>query len=127
MASIRHYLVLGSRILRGILRESELGERREVRSKGLQQSERSGSASVGQGFLLCPKFRSWPPMPHGCLRGADILVCQLGRLSSRPRSRTGMSGKPAGWNACLTWLGAVSQTSTSEFRLNSLGGTSQVK
>jgi hypothetical protein len=48
------------------------------------------------------EFRSWPSVPQGSLGGADILVCQLGRLSSRPRSRTGKSGEPAGWKACPT-------------------------
>jgi hypothetical protein len=36
---------------------------------------------------------------HG---SADILVCEFGRLSSRPQCRPKKSGDPAGWKACAT-------------------------
>ena len=66
---------------------------------------------------IYPEFRSWPAMLQGFLRGADILVCQLGRLSSRPEAglespANRQAGKPA--PRCFA---GDPRYSTSEFRM----------
>jgi len=45
----------------------------------------------------------------GCLRGADILVCQLGRLSSRPEAGLESPANRQAWKACPTLFDAESQ------------------
>ena len=60
-------------------------DNRAPQAGGLKPALRTVNSLLLFEWLFNPDSRSWPAMPQGCLRGADILVCQLGRLSSRPR------------------------------------------
>jgi len=72
MASIRHYLVLGSIILRRILSESKLGERKG--GLKIERLQRKRQAACGRVFPICSDLR------HQTQRFADLE--QLGLLDT---------------------------------------------
>jgi len=82
---------------------SQQGNRQDADECLLPSREGSG---VGR-FMesLHSFFRMHRDHEPGLARSAGFPACGFGRLSSRPSlvHRTGKSGKPAGWKACLTF------------------------
>ncbi len=76
----------------GIAEEEALEKRTEDKSRELVER-------------LHSFFRMHRDHEPGLARSAGFPACGFGRLSSRPSlvHRTGKSGKPAGWKACLTF------------------------